>query len=122
MELTLEELEQADDHAHTSGRAKALERAGRAVLEDDPAGMAERWRERAERHRNTACLLCDVLRYLHLHPENPAIRFEGCDWAAPAARKELAYQRDRHRQCCGQLGFWLRQRPQHQQPQQRGVR
>ncbi|CAO3426571.1 hypothetical protein [Azospirillum argentinense] len=107
--MTVDELELMDDHAHTSGRAKALERSAAYQPPFSPAEMVAKWRERAERHRSTAQNLCGVLRWLRNHPESPAVRFDGCDWSAVAARKELAHQRHKHSRCCGQLGFWLRQ-------------
>ncbi|MFC5356422.1 hypothetical protein [Azospirillum himalayense] len=108
--MTVDDLELMDDHAHTSGRAKALERAAAYQPPFSPAEMVQRWRERAARHRTTAQNLCGVLRWLRNHPEAPAVRFEGCDWSEHAARKELAHQRHKHSRCCGQLGLWLRQR------------
>lgn len=107
--MTVDELELIDDHAHTSGRAKALERSAAYQPPYSPAEMVGKWRGRAEQHRATAQRLCGVLRYLRNHPEAPAVRFEGCDWSEHAARKELAHQRHTHSRCCGQLGFWLRQ-------------
>ncbi|MCW2242764.1 hypothetical protein [Azospirillum canadense] len=107
--MTVEELEQMDDHAHTSSRARHLEIANHVPLTVDPRGMADRWRRRAEQHRNTARMLVGILRFLKLHPEAHTVRVGGCDWTEQSARKELAYQRDRHRQCCGQLGGWLPQ-------------
>ncbi|OYD82531.1 hypothetical protein [Azospirillum brasilense] len=108
--MTVEDLELMDDHAHTSGRVRHLEIANHVALPFDLQGMANRWRRRAEQHRNTARMLIGVLRFLvDLHPEAHMVRVAGCDWTEKAARKELAHQRDRHRQCCVQLGFWLRQ-------------
>ncbi|TWA74141.1 hypothetical protein FBZ82_101156 [Azospirillum brasilense] len=106
--MTVDDLEQMDDFAHTSGRAKALERATAYQPPFNPAEMVAKWRERAARHRATAQNLCGVLRWLRNHPEAPAVRFDGCDWSAVAARKELAHQRHKHSRCCGQLGLWLR--------------
>ncbi|MCW2243610.1 hypothetical protein [Azospirillum canadense] len=107
--MTVEELERMDDHAHTSGRVRQLELANHTPLPSDPRGMVNRWRRRAEQHRNTARMLVGILRFLKLHPEAHTVRDGGCDWTEQSARKELAYQRDRHRQCCGQLGGWLPQ-------------
>ncbi|WP_353861248.1 hypothetical protein [Azospirillum formosense] len=106
--MTVDELELMDDHAHTSGRAKALERAAAYQPPYSTVEMVQRWRERAQRHRSTAQNLCGVLRWLRNNPEAPAVRFDGCDWSEHAARKELAHQRHKHSRCCGQLGLWLR--------------
>ncbi|CAO3447921.1 hypothetical protein [Azospirillum argentinense] len=114
--MTVEDLELMDDHAHTSGRAKALGRATAYRPTYSPTEMLQRWRERAERHRGAAWTLCSALRYLRNHPEAHMVRVAGCDWTERTARKELAHQRDRHRQCCVQLGFWLR-RIAEQQPE-----
>ncbi|AIB11811.1 hypothetical protein ABAZ39_07330 [Azospirillum argentinense] len=114
--MTIEDLEQMDDHAHTSGRAKALGRVATYQPPYSPTEMLQRWRERAERHRGTAWTLCSALRYLRNHPEADVVRVAGCDWTERTVLKELAHQRDRHRQCCVQLGFWLR-RIAEQQPE-----
>ena len=107
--MSVEDLELMDDFAHTSGRARHLEIANHVALPFDPQGMASRWRRRAEESRGNAHSLIEILRIFGLHPEAHMVRVDGCDWTEKAARKELAYQRDRHRQCCVQLGCWLRQ-------------
>lgn len=107
--MTVDELEQMDDFAHTSGRARHLEIANHVALPFDPQGMANRWRRRAEQHRGTAHSLIGILRLFDLHPEAHMLRVGGCDWTEKAARKALAHERDQHRRCCVQLGFWLRQ-------------
>lgn len=109
--MTVDELEVMDDHAHTSGRAKALERATQYHSPVSTDDMIRRWRTRAERYQNTARGLCGVLRYLRQNPDTEVVRWEGCTWSEQSARKELAAQRHLHTRCCAQLRLYLRPAP-----------
>ncbi|MBP2290758.1 hypothetical protein [Azospirillum rugosum] len=111
--LTLSELEAMDDSAHTSGRAKAVERAARYEPPADPEVMAQRWRERAERHRNTSFRMARICRWLAANPEVTELKdTELGTFNVAGARKELAYQHAMHIAARGQEAFWLRQAQQ----------
>lgn len=115
-EAVTADLEQADDHAHTSGRIKAeMDRLKRMTEAERIDLMVARSREFAGLHRDTALFFAALLRWFQGNPTASAFTTRGGTAYTPAhARSEYALARHKHRRVCAQLGHWLAQQAQHQ--------
>jgi len=106
--LTVPELEQMDDSAHTSGGVRRLERARLAAGLDDraPAAMAARWRARAKDRQWQVRTLVVAIRSMRA----AGLRAGIVDHEAKTLEEALAdlrAHREQHRQIVGQMRVWL---------------